>query len=222
MIETADLFLQIVPPPVIAGFASAVGISGDTVVVGANGCCIQGQIYAGQAFVFVKPPGGWTTTSQYNAALTASNEGYSDSFGAGVATSGNTIAVGTPQNYSFGQGVVYVFEEENGGWRNMTQTAELSIPNVPGGAYLGQSVAMTPNAIIAGAIFSGYQKGAAYVFVKPTGGWKTTANSTFTLTGTQGNHFGQAVSLSGATAVAAYTLTNPSNSGAVAVFGASK
>jgi hypothetical protein len=222
MTETADLFPQIVPPPVVAAFAGAVATSGDTIVVGANGCCIQGQIYPGLAFVFVKPASGWATTSNYNAKLGGSNEGYSDSFGYAVTVSGNTVAVGMPQMFSFSQGAVYVFVEPPGGWRDMTETAELSVPHVSGGAYLGQSVAISENAVIAGAIFSGFQKGAAYVFVKPNGGWRTTSHSTVTLTSAQGVHFGQAVSLSGRTAIAAYGVKDPINSGAVAVFGASK
>ena len=50
-------------------FGKSVGISGDTLVVGAN----NGNNGAGSAYVYVKPGGGWATTSSFTAKLTASD-----------------------------------------------------------------------------------------------------------------------------------------------------
>ena len=49
-------------------FGSSVGISGDTVLVGA-----QGDETTGSAYVFTKPGAGWTTTNAQTAKLTASD-----------------------------------------------------------------------------------------------------------------------------------------------------
>jgi FG-GAP repeat len=47
--------------------------------------------------------------------------------------------------------------------------------------YFGSSVFTNGNLALIGAMFATvgntYQKGAAYVFVKPAKGWKTTSNS---------------------------------------------
>ena len=50
-------------------FGSSVGISGDTVLVGADG----DESSTGSAYLFTKPGGGWGTTSTHTAKLTASD-----------------------------------------------------------------------------------------------------------------------------------------------------
>jgi hypothetical protein len=61
--ETAVLYINPVFYPQLGlGFGYSVAVSGNTVVVGATGCCVEGQVLVGQAYVFVEPAGGWGTT----------------------------------------------------------------------------------------------------------------------------------------------------------------
>jgi hypothetical protein len=84
-------------------FGTSVGVSGDTIVVGASGENSDGTnpwivntFYAGAAYVFVRSGTNWT----HHAFLKASNPGggpqglHFDSFGLAVAVSGDTVAAG--------------------------------------------------------------------------------------------------------------------------------
>jgi len=214
--ETAVLYVQGYPFSG-AGFGSSVGISGNTVVVGATGCCYNGQIFMGQAYVYVEPATGWVTTSNYNAELTGTEVGSADDFGYSVAIDGNTVVVGSPQDDSLGVGAAYVYEEPSNGWQNMTQTAEL-YPLFTIQGWFGQSVTISGNAVFIGAPYTPVDgvsgRGAAYTFLKPEGGWQTTSAYAAKLTRGSGYYFGQSVSISGQTAVVGFSGTATSNGGA--------
>jgi len=87
------------------------------------------------------------------------------------------VVVGKPSLTN--SGGAYVFVEPPGGWANMTQTAKLSASGGTPNDYFGSSVFTNGNLALVGAMFATvghtYQKGAAYVFVKPAKGWKTTS-----------------------------------------------
>lgn len=69
----------------------AVGISGDTVVVGSYRDDDNGAD-SGSVYLFIKPVGGWSNMTQ-TAKLTAADGAASDTFGTSVAVSGDTIVV---------------------------------------------------------------------------------------------------------------------------------
>ena len=190
------------------GFGSSTAISGDTVVIGANGCCVEGLSYKGSAFIFVRPTGGWQTTSTYNALLQGTDVTKDDEFGQSVGISGGTVVVGNP--FSSNQaGAAYVFVEPTGGWTSMTQTARLSASD--GGGWLGAAVAIEGDTIAVGSPLNGTgQPGAVYMYHEPKNGWKSTSKFNTKLTGTRGFYFGQAVSMSGGTVVAGFVDTQPS------------
>jgi len=71
-------------------FGYAVSISGDTVVVGANGADPGGTSDAGAAYVFTRSGATWTE----QAKLVASDKAASDYFGQSVSVSGDTVVVG--------------------------------------------------------------------------------------------------------------------------------
>jgi hypothetical protein len=110
------------------------------------------------------------------AKLTASDGASSDEFGYAVAISGNTAVVGA-ENHNGDQGVTYVFVKPAGGWASMTETAELTASDGLSGDFFGSSVAIDGDTVVVGAPShpnggSGNSgRGAAYVFVKPAGGW---------------------------------------------------
>src|SRR5580698_2795838 len=83
-------------------FGYGTAVSGNTAVVGALNASFS-QLDQGAAYVFVKPIGGWTNTTQV-AELIASDAASSSLLGYSAAISGNTIVVGAPDH-----GAVYVY-----------------------------------------------------------------------------------------------------------------
>ena len=199
----------------------SVAIDGDTIVAGAPGIDVSGHISQGAVYVFVKPASGWADGTQ-TARLIVSNGHADDSLGFSVAVSGDTIVAGA-WNVSVlehpGQGAAYVFVRPAGGWADGLQTAELTASD--GAAYdqLGFSVAISGDTIVAGAPWSDVSghvdQGAAYVFVKPAGGWAS-GTSGAKLTASDGAQLGSdnSVAVAGDTIVAggggaAYVFRKP-------------
>ena len=121
------------------GFGGSVAISGDTVVVGApNATTVGGEggivmPGPGAAYVFVKPPSGWSNMTETARLLPTDERWDGDAFGTAVAISGETVVVGAPNApwtaEGMGPGAAYVFVEPEFGWSDVvTQTAELWRP----------------------------------------------------------------------------------------------
>jgi len=194
MTETAQLIASDGQPN--DQFGTSVGISGSTIVAGAPFHTVGSNSYAGAAYVFVQPPGGWTNMTQ-TAELTASDGaakaflGYSDSI------SSDAVAAGAS-----GAGAVYVFVRPAGGWTNTTETAKLTDPKDTG---VGYSVSVSGNTIVSGSPSGGpLGAGAAHVYVRQGSTWKTTSrNATLRPSdGVNGDRFGFSVSTTGATVTA--------------------
>jgi hypothetical protein len=175
-------------------FGFSVSISGGTAIVSA----INQGSSIGSAYVFVEHPTGWVNMTE-TAKLTASDGIKGGYFGWSVAINGSTAVVGAPYD---GRGAAYVFVEPANGWSDMTETAKLT---APAGTEIGMSVAISAEAVVAGAPFTNpVHQGAAYIFLKPDGGWKTTtkANLALAIPFTNGfDNFGTGVGLSGKTGV---------------------
>jgi hypothetical protein len=158
----------------------SISVSGDVVVAGASYASPGGKDWAGAAYIFVKPVvGGWTNMTQ-TAKLTASDKYYGAHFGESVAISGNVVVVGSSFAYAGGMGAAgaaYVFVKPGGGWgANLTETAHLSASDKDWNDYFGKSVAISGSVVVVGAFYAETggvtaNAGAAYVFVKPGGGW---------------------------------------------------
>jgi hypothetical protein len=175
-----------------------VAISGNVIVAGSP------QAYSdyGSAFLYVKPARGW---NKIGITPTARLVGTGPDSGGGlaVAINGNTVASSTGTS-------VYVFVKPSSGWANMNETATLTDANafpeldalsVSGGTVVagdpGQSVGVNPG------------QGAAFVFLKPSGGWKNLATANAELTADDGNigdNLGSSVGVSGGTVVAGAPL----------------
>jgi IPT/TIG domain/FG-GAP repeat len=77
------------------------------------------------------------------------------------------------------QGEAYEYTMPSGGWKSMTQTAELTANNPSSeDVHLGSSVAVSGGTIVVGdpeqAVGGHGAAGAAYVFAKPAGEWMST------------------------------------------------
>ena len=182
---------------------TAVSIDTNTIMATAIGDYTVGP---GKAYIFVEPPNGWSNMTE-TAELTATDTGAQDFFGVSGGISGDTVAIGAmngPNNS--GVGIVYAFVKPAGGWGNMTQTAELTVSGFKT-ANLGVSVAISGTTVLAGASAVRNDRGAAFVFMEPSGGW-TGGNPNLSLAasnGAKGDDFGACVSISGSTAVVGAT-----------------
>ncbi len=151
-------------------FGQSVGVSGDTVVVGAwledsNAAGVNGNeadnsaAQTGAAYIFERSGTTWTQ----QAYLKASNSGAGDAFGESVAVSGDTIVVSAigeasnatgvngnqADNSAAGAGAVYVFVRPSGG-TTWTQQAYLKASNPGVGDDLGTSLALSDDTVVAG------------------------------------------------------------------------
>jgi hypothetical protein len=159
-----------------AGLGFSVAISGSTVVSGAPDL----NNFAGGAYLWTKPSGGWSGTLDQTAQLAGSDLPSGAEMGEGVAVAGGTVAVGVP-SYTYsdgsgsGSGVVFLYAEPSSGWTG-TVSATGELYGSDGGGGLGQSVAISPNGstIVAGAPYYASGQGAAYVFTETTDGWTLT------------------------------------------------
>jgi hypothetical protein len=136
------------------------------------------------------------------AELTSSDGSYYNWFGFAAAMNGKTVVVGAPFAHNMA-GAAYVFVEPSGGWANMTQTAELTPSDTTKGEEFGLAVAIDGDTIVVGS----FAHNAAYVFVKPTSGWKDMTETAILRAKNNGvpDLFGGEVAISGTTiAVGAY------------------
>lgn len=158
-------------------FGASVGISKDTIVVGANlessnqttitngsgASSDDSAAYAGAAYVFQRTGASWTE----EAYLKAPNADAGDKFGQKVAIDGDTIVVGafseassqttitngttaSSDNSATLAGAAYVFERKGSTW---THQAYLKPPNTEADDRFGVTVAIQGNTILVGSIF---------------------------------------------------------------------
>ncbi len=155
-------------------FGRSVGISGDTVVVGAdledgggigvtagapnNATTGDGAGDSGAAYVFVRNGTAWSQ----QAYMKASNTGISDFFGRSVAISGDTVVVGAENEDGSGTGInptsnegttnsgaAYVFVRNGTAW---SQQAYVKASNTGNSDNFGSSVALSGDTLVVGAV----------------------------------------------------------------------
>ena len=191
--DLGDQLFKLLPNDGAAGdyFASSVGISGETAIVGAYSNDDNGD-FSGSAYLFD------TATGEQIAKLLPDDGAEGDFFGISVAVSGATAIVGAYTNDDNGtnSGAAYLFDATTG-----AQIAKL-LPN--DGAtddFFGISVAISGTTAIVGADGvddNGSVSGAAYLFDTTTG---QQIAKLLPDDGAAYDHFGISVAISGATAI---------------------
>ncbi|MEM6326088.1 MAG: T9SS type A sorting domain-containing protein [Bacteroidota bacterium] len=204
--ETATLIPPYVSDPQGAGYS--VALDGDRAVLGAP----YPNSLGGLAYVFDRINGAWVFTQ----ALTATPQAPGIGVGWSVALDGDRVVLGTPgdDTGATDAGAVLVFDFANNAW---TQTAVLRASVPTANSYLGFSVDVSGDRVIAGAPASPAASGtnAAYVFEKTANGW-----TEFILTdpnGASADRFGHAVAVDGPLAVVGAhrkTVANPQDGAA--------
>ncbi len=219
-------------------FGNAAAVDSNTAVIGA-----PADDESGSVLVFARDldSGVWSQA----AKLKASDAGVGDNFGTSVALDGNTVVVGASLDTHglLGRaGSVYVFTKPASGWADWdptqdTETAKIVPAGFAAGDEFGHSVAVddSTGTIVAGARQDDSNKGSAYVFTEPTGGWSgwgtltdpAEANLTATLTASNAavnDYFGHSVAVDGDTVLigasgkdsgkgAVYVFTKPETDG---------
>ncbi|MCI0388648.1 MAG: hypothetical protein MOB07_07755 [Acidobacteria bacterium] len=195
-------------------FGSAVAISGNTIVISATHKNINGAVYRGAVYVFVRSGGTWIQ----QARLVAGDGAANDFFGSSVSISGNRVAVGSPEDEIGGkraQGSVTLF------YRSGTTWSLEKVLTANDGAALdrfGFSVSLSEDQVLVGAAGAASSRGAAYVFGNNILPWGQRAKLTDS-EGKAGDNFGWSVALYGNTAlVIRLGNARPQTGGAAFVF----
>lgn len=218
------------------GFGTSLALYGSTLAVGAireassaNGVngdqTSNNASAAGAVYVFTRSAGVWSQQAYLKASNTLVNGSLQPVqwFGASLALGADTLAVGTPLEWSGAVGIngnqananapdsgaVYLFTRTAGVWR---QQAYIKASNTGTQDYFGNSVALSGNRLAVGALFedsraTGFggnqadngalDSGAAYVFSRSGTVWSQQAYVKASNTGA-GDRFGH-VALSGNT-----------------------
>lgn len=170
---------------------SSVAIDGDTALVGAPHDGSKGSVY-----VFTRSGSSWVQ----RAKITAPDASWDDMFGYSVALSNGTAVIGAAGDDSIA-GSAYVFTGGGALWNYQTK---LLASDRAAWHRFGHSVALSNGTVVIGAPEVQDCAGAAYVFTGSGASWSQQAK----LSGTAAGYamFGDAVALSGDTAlIGAYT-----------------
>lgn len=186
------------------GFGASVAIDGDTLLVGAGRAfdpVAAPNNPIGAVYVFTRSAGTWTEVQKLLPPTPVQG---TDEFGATVALSGDTAAIGNPGRTVAGAaraGAVHVFTRSGG---TFAQAALLTAAEGAAGDRLGDSLAYAGNTLLAGAPLGDAptpaDSGAAYVFTGAGATWTQQARLV-AADPLAGARFGNAVDLDGDSAV---------------------
>jgi hypothetical protein len=144
-------------------FGRAVGVSGDTIVIGVHGSDLTGTD-AGVAYVFVRDSSVWTQ----QAELVPSDPAAAAHFGRYVVVLGDTAVIGAPgpDTSPASAGVAYVFGRDQSSW---SQQERLTPTDATAGDQFGHGIALSGDRALIGADLDttagGTKAGSAYVLM---------------------------------------------------------
>ncbi|MCH8344553.1 MAG: hypothetical protein IH983_11260 [Planctomycetes bacterium] len=141
-------------------FGTSVAVSGDLVVIGANGDDDNGTV-SGSAYVFRYDPLRRTWVEEQK--LLASDGAEGDEFGVSVSISGETVLIGARLDGA-GSAYVFRFDPQTVAW---VQEQKLVASDPTGADQFGRAVAIDGDTAVIGAWVSdagGIESGAAYIF----------------------------------------------------------
>ena len=157
-------------------FGYSVAVEGDVIAVGAHTADPNGVESLGATYLFQRNAGGTNAWARV-ARLTAADRADSDELGISVAVDGDLAAAGAHLADVDGEqnaGAVYLFQRNTGGTNEWDQVAKLVAADVQPSEYLGRSVAVDGDTVLAGAPYAVAQSqpsaGAVCVFDRSAGG----------------------------------------------------
>lgn len=204
-----------------ANFGWSVGVSGNTIVVGAiyerfDATGRNESTSEGAAYVFERGSDGvWKQTQKL---LSSNRDSGYDYFGTSVGIDGNIIVVGAPghsrdsterqEGYVGDAGAVFVFEKKGNNWRRTYKL--VAHDRAPGGDNTGNSVAISGNYVIAGSWGNDFDanggnrmesSGAAYIWEHMDDGKWTRSQKLVASDRSPFDEFGFSVAIDGENAV---------------------
>lgn len=173
-------------------FGASLSLGADLLVVGAP-LEYSGGVRSGAVFAYTRAGTLWSE----EALLGPPVPDWGDAFGTDVCLSGNTLAVGAPDEYP--AGAVYLYERHGTQWTLQTRIPHPD-PQV-GDSFSGPLCFDGDTLLIGNTDYSPgmWSSGAAYVFVTDGSSWTQQARLTAS-DGERTDYFGCSVSLSGDTA----------------------
>jgi len=186
-------------------FGVSVAISGDRLFVGAwaddpvVGMSTLND--GGSAYSYTRTAGMWSLQKKINASDATGGDG----FGTAVALDGTTAIIGAPSDDDVGTnaGSAYLLDKDQGGVDNWGEVTKVRALDGLVNEFLGYSVAVSGNTVIAGAYGAndfGTESGVAYVFLRSGPGWTEQAKLV-PADGTPSDRAGFTVAISGDTAI---------------------
>lgn len=176
-------------------FGASVSLAGETLAIGTSET-IGFNANQGATYIFTRNGVTWSQ----QAKLLASDGEASDSFGASVALSGESVLIGAPGDtvgLTSQQGSAYVFVRSGTTW---SQQQKLSFTGAAANDGIGQRVALDGNTALIGAwrddLGFNSDQGAAYVFTRTGATWNQQQKLT-AANGAAGDNFGWGVALAG-------------------------
>jgi hypothetical protein len=173
--------------PTAGGFGDSAALSGDTALIGYEQDNTPAGENTGSVYVYTRTDGEWTPEQK----LFSDDLSSGDKFGTSVTLTGDTALIGST-------GSTYVFTQTDGEW---TQQERLPIGTQ---SRLDKAVAPSGDTALIGSgrddTSAGENTGSAYVFTRTDGEWtqqeRLAADDSY-----QNDYFGEAVALSGDTAL---------------------
>ncbi len=184
----------------------SVAIDGDVIVAGAPEDKVGSNFVQGSVYTFARSGAAARTET---AKLTASDGAAQERLGVSVAIEGDTIVAGAP-NYvvgsNFAQGSVYTFARSGAAAR--TETATLTASDGAELDFLGSSVAIDGDTILAGAPDDDFgadpeqDQGSVYTYARTGAAARTETAKLTASQGAQDDRFGDSVAIDGDTILA--------------------
>jgi len=186
-------------------FGISVSLSGDRALVGSrfNSGNSNGS---GAAYIFEFEEGIWSETAKLSPSDGASN----DQFGISVSLRDDRALIGSWLDDDFGDfsGSAYIFDYDGVAW---TESIKITPSDSSAEEQFGYSVSLSANRALISARLddvNGYRSGAAYIFDFDNSNWSEAAKL-FPGAGDVNDFFGNAVSLSGDTAIVGAIYDSP-------------
>ena len=150
------------------GFGESVGISGDTLVVGATDWNVGSGDQYGSAYVYERTVTGWTQQAKLTSSDGQDGFQYDQHFGRSLAIEGDTIAVGAPdadhREAGDNSGAVYFFRRSGETWE---ESSKLEASQPKAHERFGNNLRLDGDTLAV----AGDQNDALYVFVRDGEDW---------------------------------------------------
>ena len=174
-------------------FGTAVAISGDRLIVGADGKDIETLTDAGKVYTFTRSGNQWTEKQSFTAPAPVAD----GSFGYALALEGARLVVGAPSK--MGIGAAYIFYRTGGTWM---LESNIDPKDDKSGDRFGDSVALHQGTIVVGSPYADPDSGngqvinggAVYVFKQKANSWQQSAKIV-PENGQNFDHFGDSVAI---------------------------